>query len=213
MLFSGEKYKCRKNEYILIPPETQAVICECQAELFRWRFNADKDEYNICFCLKKDNDIFTVNTLLWFMWNEKKIKDDNSAECISAFEKILFVRMFDNETGILQINSLLPEPLVFVSLYIEKHYADNIDFRELFESTGYSYHSLRHLFKKYFDISPKQYLIKQRLYHAEEELKNTNSPINEIAGKCGFENIAYFNTYFKNKYGKTPSEYRTEQNG
>lgn len=213
VLCAKKIYKCRKNEYIIIPPGTKAELSECQAELFRYSFSMDNDYDGFPFCIKKDNDIFTVKTLLQLMWNEEKIKDGRSAECISAFEKILLARMLDNGNGVSKINSSLPEPLIFASSYIEKHYAENIDIAELFGSTGYSYHLLRHLFKKHFDISPKQYLLKQRLYHACEKLKNTDLPINEIAAECGFESIAYFNTYFKNKYGKTPLEYRTEQKG
>lgn len=211
LLLLDEVYKCRRNEYIIIPPNIRATVIGNHAELFMWKFDCDNFDNVICLSKKQDNDIFTVKTLLQLMWREKELNDSRSAECTTSYERILLAKIANLTYNTAQIKSSLPEPLVFVSAYIEKHYAEKIDLPELFEQTGYSYNHIRHLFKQYFDTSPKQYLIKQRLLHAREELKNSDLPPNEIAEKCGFESTAYFNMYFKNKYNQTPLEYRNEQ--
>lgn len=211
LLLSGAVYKCRRNEYIIVPPNIRATVIGNHAELFMWKFDCDNFDNVICLLKKQDNDIFTVKTLLQLMRREKELNDSRSSDCTEAYERILLAKIANLTYNTAQIKSSLPEPLVFVSAYIEKHYAEKIDLPELFEQTGYSYNHIRHLFKQYFDTSPKQYLIKQRLLHAKEELKNSDLPPNEIAEKCGFESTAYFNMYFKNKYNQTPLEYRNEQ--
>lgn len=211
LLLSDAVYKCRRNEYIIIPPNICTTVIGNHAELFMWKFDCDNFDNVICLSKKQDNDIFTVKTLLQLMWREKELNDSRSDECAASYERILLAKIANLTYNTAQIKSSLPEPLVFVSAYIEKHYAEKIDLPELFEQTGYSYNHIRHLFKQYFDTSPKQYLIKQRLLHAREELKNSDLPPNEIAEKCGFESTAYFNMYFKNKYNQTPLEYRNEQ--
>jgi AraC-like DNA-binding protein len=48
------------------------------------------------------------------------------------------------------------------------------------------------------------------LMDAKAQLKVTVVPIKEIAAKLGFENVAFFNRFFKNHVGVTPRAYRKE---
>jgi AraC-like DNA-binding protein len=52
-----------------------------------------------------------------------------------------------------------------------------------------------------------------RLGHASRSLINTSNTISEIAYKCGFNNLSYFNRIFKAKNGCTPKEFRDNYSG
>ncbi len=55
-----------------------------------------------------------------------------------------------------------------------------------------------------------EFLSDLRLKKAQELLKDTTLSINEIAGCCGFEDIAYFSRCFKNRLGISPSQWRKQ---
>ena len=48
------------------------------------------------------------------------------------------------------------------------------------------------------------------LMEAKAQLKVTSMPIKEIAAQLGFENVAFFNRFFKSHVGVTPRAYRME---
>ena len=48
------------------------------------------------------------------------------------------------------------------------------------------------------------------LMDAKAQLKVTTTPIKEIAARLGFENVAFFNRFFKSHVGLTPRAYRNE---
>jgi AraC-like DNA-binding protein len=51
-----------------------------------------------------------------------------------------------------------------------------------------------------------------RLGHASRMLIDTTQSINEIAYRCGFNNMSNFNRIFKKKKNCTPKEFRFEYN-
>lgn len=64
------------------------------------------------------------------------------------------------------------------------------------------------LYKKVFHIPCMTDLINSRMTHAKELLSTTNTPVTEIAERCGYESNIYFARHFKCKVGMTPTEYR-----
>ena len=71
------------------------------------------------------------------------------------------------------------------------------------------YHLLR-LFKRYYGLTPKQYLTIRRLEKSKEYLKKGVS-VSETCYNVGFETPSSFSTLFKNKIGVSPIEYQKEQ--
>lgn len=66
------------------------------------------------------------------------------------------------------------------------------------------------LFKKYFGVSPTQYLTDTRIDNAKYLMLNTYDSVSEIASKCGFGSQTYFSFVFKKQTGKSPSEFILE---
>ena len=85
---------------------------------------------------------------------------------------------------------------------------NNVDIPFLAEQCGMSQTYFRRLFRDFYGISPKQYILAARMRWAKTMLKNTDDSITEIAKNCGFDNVYYFSRAFRIQQGVSPSEYR-----
>lgn len=52
------------------------------------------------------------------------------------------------------------------------------------------------------------YILQMRLDKAKRLLTSTDTPIGDIALKCGFPEMSYFSRIFKQAFQMTPSQYR-----
>lgn len=66
------------------------------------------------------------------------------------------------------------------------------------------------LFKKYYGITPRQYLIDKRIEKSKTLLKDGRS-VSESCFDVGLESIGSFSSIFKSRTGKSPSVYQKEQ--
>ena len=71
---------------------------------------------------------------------------------------------------------------------------------------GYSY--FRKMFKSYTGVSPHKYHLELKIMRARELLLSTDKSVKEISYDLGFQTIHYFSRLFKNKVGKSPTEFR-----
>lgn len=81
---------------------------------------------------------------------------------------------------------------------------------ESFSSLGFSANHLREVFKNETGLTPKEYLLEQRLQHSCQLLvlsKKYNLQIKDVAIRSGFKDPLYFSRYFREKLGSTPTEY------
>ena len=67
----------------------------------------------------------------------------------------------------------------------------------------------RRMFTRRFAMSPIEYLMNVRLYHARNLLITSDKLISEIGALCGFSSEQYFYRLFRRRYGMTPHHYRT----
>lgn len=92
--------------------------------------------------------------------------------------------------------------------YVIEHYRDGVSLTELAEATGYSESHFCHRFKQVTGYTPFAYLNRIRVIKASEELLMTQDKVTEIASRCGFDNISYFNRVFRREMGMPPGAYR-----
>jgi AraC-like DNA-binding protein len=96
--------------------------------------------------------------------------------------------------------------LVQAKLFIDAHYADNIDLGNIADEAYFSkFHFIRQ-FKNIYRKTPHQYLIFVRIEKAMELLK-TGVPVSEACYAVGFESLSSFSGLFKRITGITPSMY------
>ena len=92
--------------------------------------------------------------------------------------------------------------------YIDENCHLDISIQSVCESFGFSYNSLRQKFKKYYDISPQNYIILKRLQKAWDMLETTQKSCTEIASECGFSDASQFSKLFKREFGLSPQHYK-----
>jgi AraC-like DNA-binding protein len=76
------------------------------------------------------------------------------------------------------------------------------------EEVGASASKIKTIFKRAYGDTIYAYHLRKRLEKAYILIKETNTPINEIAEECGFKSFSHFSRSFKIEYGVTPTEVR-----
>lgn len=92
--------------------------------------------------------------------------------------------------------------------YVNNNFCETITLDSIAEGTNMSRYYVSHLFKELMHTTFINYLNELRLSRAAMLLATTDTPIIEIAGLSGFNNISNFNRAFKMRYNITPSKYR-----
>lgn len=95
-----------------------------------------------------------------------------------------------------------------ITEYINENFCDAISLDTIAQTTGLSRYYVSHLFKELMNTTFVNYVNELRLTRAAMLLTTTDTPIIEIAGMSGFNNISNFNRAFKMYYDTTPSKYR-----
>jgi AraC-like DNA-binding protein len=96
--------------------------------------------------------------------------------------------------------------LVQAKLFIDAHYAENIDLENIADEAYFSkFHFIRQ-FKSIYRKTPHQYLISVKIENAKAHLK-AGRPVAEVCDIIGFESLSSFSGLFKRLVGTTPSAY------
>jgi AraC family transcriptional regulator len=96
--------------------------------------------------------------------------------------------------------------------YINQNLQQELTVQALAERAQLSMSVFAHSFKQIMGISPYQFIITQRLARSIELLldRDTNLPISKISQMCGFSSSSAFTTRFRQKYGISPTKYRSD---
>ena len=157
-------------------------------------------------------------------------KSPGIKEVNRLFEKMLVAVRADRVNGIFRcsgicydmllelhrmlINKRLPgdeiknEILTPVLAHIESCFSRDLPVSELVELSGVSHQYLGRIFKQTMGSSIEKYIRKRRIWEARQLLLETDTPIMEIAARCGFSEAGYFSTVFKQDQGLSPAEFR-----
>ena len=92
--------------------------------------------------------------------------------------------------------------------YMEHNYQRNLTVEEIADVCKLNRSYFSKLFKESMGCPPQEFLIQMRLSKATELMKTTNTPIGDIALRCGYPNQLHFSRAFKKRYGVSPREWR-----
>lgn len=92
--------------------------------------------------------------------------------------------------------------------YIRQNYSYDINVTDIVRYIGIDRTYLFKIFKKYKDISVKNYLLKYRILKAKDMIQNTKYNMTEIALSCGFSDLSSFSRIFRQLEGIPPTSYR-----
>lgn len=92
--------------------------------------------------------------------------------------------------------------------YIDCHWMEDFNMRELAKKSGLCSHYLSKIFKKHFGMTPYSYYQEVRVNKIKEALENFDLSISEAFTSCGMDYSGGIANTFKRKTGMTPSMYR-----
>ena len=94
--------------------------------------------------------------------------------------------------------------------YIELHAGEELKLAELARQVGYSEYYLSRKFKKEMGVSIGAYIKYVRVERAKLMLVSTGQHISQIADNLHFASASHFSESFREVTGKTPQQYRAE---
>lgn len=95
-----------------------------------------------------------------------------------------------------------------IAKYIHDNLEQPLKVTDLAALCGFCKNHFCALFKNYFEISPKQYVINVKLKEAAFLLLNSNSSVEEISSRLSFFSPSQFISCFRKHYGMTPAQFR-----
>jgi AraC-like DNA-binding protein len=160
-------------------------------------------------CLLKGETKQRITDLMLRMINE-----DPESKFYSLFEIFRLLSKIDeyellsspNFTSNFQAKS--GQGLQKVIEYIMQNFQNKIQMKDLLEVANMSSTAFSVFFRKNYNMSFSEYLLKVRIGYACNLLTDSYRSISQISFDAGFENLSNFNRLFKKVKGVTPKEYR-----
>ena len=148
-----------------------------------------------------------VSSMMPYFDNPQMAKDE--LLLLKLKELVYILSDFGNNPVVNQIIGTLysPEEIAFDEIITANTY-NNLSIPELAHLTSRSESTFKRDFKKWYNDSPAKFFKTKRLEKSADLLKNSDTPISEIAWECGFENPAHFSASFHDNYSQSPREYR-----
>jgi len=219
---NGKEYVVKPNSFVLLKADTP---CRYTAkddvytddwvyfENDYWDQNfIDNLEIPVDTPVHLGNDVEEISQLVHILCYERYTSDAYHSEIEERYTEILF----------LKLSRLLKQKrCAFSEALSEKNYRftqlrneiftqpDAVpDVDEMAKRLGMSRSGFQHLYKKMFGVSVMTDVISSRIQKAKRLLSATNLTIREIATRCGYTNEYSFMRQFREKEGKTPTQFR-----
>jgi transcriptional regulator GlxA family with amidase domain len=181
------------------------------ANLFRQRYpevevQDDKiivDQGNICTC----GGAFVFTTFMIYLI--EKYFGHEEAIMVS---KILMINTHQQDQHTFSVFQLqrdhADEKIMEAQLFIEKNYAHTMSIEKLAVKYQMSIRNFIRRFEGATSNTPLEYLQRVRIEAAKKLLENGNDSIEQIAIKCGYDDIGFFRKIFKRHVAINPKEYQ-----
>lgn len=95
--------------------------------------------------------------------------------------------------------------------WVEKHFQQSINSRQLAAEHGFSERHFRRLWQQHFGDSVMQQIQRKRINQATYLLLHSDLRVNEIADILGYSAVSYFTRQFTRSIGCSPVQYRRQQ--
>ncbi|GEP90678.1 AraC-type DNA-binding protein [Chitinophaga terrae (ex Kim and Jung 2007)] len=99
------------------------------------------------------------------------------------------------------------DTVIGIRKYIDQHFDTDLNLNLLSNARFVSKYHLLRLFKRYYGVTPKQYLTDKRIEKSKAYLREGKS-VMETCFAMGFESPCSFTTLFKSRTGQRPSEFQ-----
>lgn len=154
------------------------------------------DDYILKPVSKKDIEEVIIKLI-------KKIKADENSNLVSNYMHDMIGEIGDHDSN--------SQRELIKKSFIENAFNSDFSLSKLASELKFSSGYLSGLFKKIYGHTFQEYLETTRLERAKFILLTTDLRNYEIAEKIGFDDVNYFSTRFKRKYGITPKQYKLKK--
>ncbi len=167
---------------------------------------SDPDKFGLSVSCK----VRPENDRALMMFRQLLTVKENYSEEAGEYAAMLLI----TETAAVQKSTMVRSPKILreITEWIRRQITTPVTAAEVGKHFSYNPDYLTTLFKEYFGIGLKEYINEQKVSKAEEYLKTTDSPIQEIAAMLGFKSANQFIKYFSYHKGVSPSHYRDHYN-
>lgn len=234
-IYNGYKKDYPAGSVILIPPgKIHENIClnSDYLEYFCFHFNIDDTQIHerlLLYCpdrLSEENPFFpaiknVLNSFLSLLEHpDDPIIDRLYMEqlliqlviFLMKYTLIAETTMVNSKSSQIQIASTISETIRYnLSVFLNAPSDKNrklLSIEFIAEQLNMSKSSMLKIFKKYFALSPKQYLEKLKFDYSKQLLKLTDLSISEVSETLGYQNTAQFSRQFKNWSGYSPKQFK-----
>jgi len=219
----GEDINVQANSYILYTPEyPQFYRADNEEYIDDWiHFGPDEEEEELIRSLLPLNrpvylgDITVVSQIARNMCYEFYSAHIHRQKTVDLYLKMLVYKV--NELISLQqsptafTESIYGERLMWIRECIYRWPFREWTIDDIAAELALSRSRFQHLYSDTFGTSVSQDLIRSRIQHAANLLKQSEMSIEEIAYACFYSTPSYFVRQFKKTMGVTPSAYRKQQ--
>lgn len=98
--------------------------------------------------------------------------------------------------------------LLIAREFMDTNYSKSLSCCDMAQQAALSEYHFFRLFKRVFNISPRQYIIRKRLEVAQGLIRDGEDQVTDIAVSVGFSDLQSFSKSFRKMYGYPPSEVR-----
>lgn len=102
----------------------------------------------------------------------------------------------------------VPERLKKAAAYMEENLSRPLYLEAIAQEACLSKFHFCREFKRFFGVTPIQYVLQRRIARATSLLRGKETSISQVAMLCGFSDQSEFTKWFKKTMGLTPSSYR-----
>ncbi|HUP30870.1 MAG TPA: AraC family transcriptional regulator [Usitatibacter sp.] len=103
--------------------------------------------------------------------------------------------------------------LLRVVAYVDENLDGQIGVEEMSSVACLSTHHFSRMFRRSMGMTPHDFVTQRRIARARELLATTELPLQDIAGRVGYQTQAHFTRAFGEATGTTPMRYRRDQRG
>ncbi len=182
--------------------------------VFVGSYNADLRVERFYRSWNGSTPFYDKRLLVLFLRALEECRDQNVGHAImlgSYVEQIVMeaYRSFEETRSPQTMDVRAGDAAFAVTQYVDRHFRDIDDIRELAAQLGYSYTYLAHVFKERMGETIGSYIIRKKMEEAKWLLRTERISVSQIAARFHYQSVQSFSNGFKKAVGVSPMEYQT----